>query len=540
MNEILLLSAIVLLLCIACSGISQRFGVPALFIFILLGMLFGTDGLGKIPFDNYAAAEKICSIALILIIFYGGFGTNWKAAKPVVGKAMLLSTFGVLVTAALTGVFCALVLKMSFLEGLLIGAIISSTDAASVFSILRSKKLNLKYNTASLLEIESGSNDPFAYMLTVLVLSFMGSSHKYPFLYLLFAQIVYGVVFGILFAYATLWVYKRLKFLTGGLDTIFMLAAVVMAYAVPTLLGGNGYLSVYLLGIILGNKSIKNKITLVHFFDGVTGLAQILIFFLLGLLSFPSQLPKVLLPSIAIVLFLSFLARPIAVAMFLTPAKASLKQQGVVNFGGLRGAASIVFAILAVTSNVEIQNDIFHIVFCVVLLSMAVQGTLLPLVSRKLEMVDDETNVLKTFNDYQEETKLQFVKLNISEGHVWENLKVNELHLPMEMRLSMLMRNQETVIPNGDLKLLAGDTAILCAPEFEEGEGTNLWEEYLNTGHSWIDKKIAELELPKDTLIILIKRGEETVVPNGETLLKEEDILVINTLEDGEFIQAGR
>lgn len=540
MNEILLLSAVVLLLCIACSGISQRLGVPALFIFILLGMLFGTDGLGKIPFDNYATAEKICSIALILIIFYGGFGTNWKAAKPVVGKAVLLSTFGVLVTAALTGLFCTLVLKMSLLEGLLIGAIISSTDAASVFSILRSKKLNLKYNTASLLEIESGSNDPFAYMLTILVLSFMGSSNKYPFFYLLFAQIVYGVVFGILFAYATLWVYKRLKFLTGGLDTIFMLAAVVMAYAVPTLLGGNGYLSVYLMGIILGNQNIKNKITLVHFFDGVTGLAQILIFFLLGLLSFPSQLPKVLLPSLVIVLFLSFLARPIAVAIFLTPAKASFKQQGVVNFGGLRGAASIVFAILAVTSGVEIQNDLFHIVFCVVLLSMAVQGTLLPIVSRKLEMVDDETNVLKTFNDYQEETKLQFIKLTISEGHVWENLRVSELHLPMEMRISMVMRDQKTVIPNGDIKLLSGDIAVLCAPEFEEGKGTNLGEEYLNTGHFWIGKKIAELELPKDTLIILIKRGEDTVVPNGETLLKEEDILVINTLNDQKFSQAGR
>lgn len=538
MNEILLLIAIVILLCIACSGISQRYGVPALFIFILLGMLFGTDGLGKIPFDNYATAEKLCSTALIVIIFYGGFGTNWKAAKPVVGKAILLSTFGVLVTAVLTGLFCIFVLKMSLLEGFLIGAIISSTDAATVFSILRSKKLNLKYNTASLLEIESGSNDPFSYMLTILVLSLMGSTHKYSFGYLLFAQIVYGILFGIFFAFVTLWVFKKLKFLTGGLDTIFMLAAVVMAYAVPTILGGNGYLSVYLMGILLGNQNIKNKITLVHFFDGITSLAQILIFFLLGLLAFPSQLPKVLLPSIAIVLFLSFLARPIAVAIFLTPAKASFNQQGVVNFGGLRGAASIVFAILAVTSDVFVENDIFHIVFCIVLLSMAIQGTLLPYASRKLDMVDDATNVLKTFNDYQEETKLQFIKLSINKGHVWENCKVNELSLPNDMRLSMLLRENKTVIPNGDTVLLKGDVVILCAPEFDEGEGTSLEEEYLGMNHSWVNKKISELKLPNDTLIILIKRGDETVVPHGETILKEDDILVINTLNETKIGQA--
>lgn len=532
MNEILLLGAIILLICIACSGISQRYGVPALFIFILIGMLFGSDGLVKIPFESFAIAEKLCSSALIIIIFYGGFGTNWKAGKPVVGKAVVLSTLGVLVTAVLTGLFCIYVLKMDVLEGFLIGAIISSTDAATVFSILRSKKLNLRYNTASLLEIESGSNDPCSYMLTVLVLSLMGSAQKYSFGYLLFAQVVYGISFGVFFAFATLWMYKKLKYLAEGLDTIFILAAVVMAYALPTILGGNGYLSVYLMGIILGNQNIKNKITLVHFFDGITGLAQILIFFLLGLLSFPSQLPKVLLPSIAIFLFITFIARPFAVAAFLTPVKASLKQQGVINVGGLRGAASIVFAILAVSSDISVVNDIFHIVFCIVLLSMAVQGTFLPIASRKFDMVDDATNVLKTFNDYQEETKLQFVKLTITSGHVWENCKVSELRLPIDMRISMLLRENKTIIPNGDSELINGDVVILCAPEFDEGDGTSLEEEYLGTNHAWVNKKISDLNLPSDTLIILIKRGDETVVPNGETILKEDDILVINTLID--------
>lgn len=202
MNLFLLLGAIVLIACMIGSKISSRIGVPTLLIFIALGMVFGSDGILKIEFEDYSMAEKICSAALIVIMFYGGFGTKWSVARPVAGKSILLSTLGVLFTAGLTGLFCHYVLKMELLTGLLVGAVLGSTDAASVFSILRSKRLNLKYGTASMLEIESGSNDPCAYMLTIIILSAMsGDLSSGGILYSIFAQLAYGIGAGVLFAF---------------------------------------------------------------------------------------------------------------------------------------------------------------------------------------------------------------------------------------------------------------------------------------------------------------------------------------------------
>lgn len=250
MPTLLLLCAVILILCLAGNRLSQKFGVPALLLFMGLGMLFGSDGLFKIPFDNYQFAEQICSIALIFIMFYGGFGTNWNAAKPVAVRAVLLSSAGVILTAALTGLFCYFILRFAFLESMLIGAVISSTDAASVFSILRSKKLNLKEHTASLLEIESGSNDPFSYMLTVIILTLMqGSSSTGSIAYLIFSQVVYGAIFGVVIAIAAIWILRRLSFSQSGMDTIFVLAVALLSYAIPSALGGNGYLSAYITGI---------------------------------------------------------------------------------------------------------------------------------------------------------------------------------------------------------------------------------------------------------------------------------------------------
>lgn len=275
----LLIASVVIIACVVLNRVSSKLGIPMLLAFIVLGMVFGSDGLVKIPFDNYIVAEDVCSVALIFIMFYGGFGTKWSQAKPVVGKAVLLSTVGVILTALLTGTFCYFVLHMALLESFLVGSVISSTDAASVFYILRSKKLNLKYNTASLLEVESGSNDPCSYMLTAILLTFMSAkADAGKVLYLIFSQLVYGVIFGLIIAAAALWVLKKFPFHTDGFDTAFVLAAALFAYALPSAVNGNGYLSVYIVGIILGNSNIKNKITLVHFFDGITTLMQVLIF----------------------------------------------------------------------------------------------------------------------------------------------------------------------------------------------------------------------------------------------------------------------
>ena len=288
---------------------------------------------------------------LALLLFGADTKTVSYTHLDVYKRQILLSTAGVVMTAGITGAFCYFALRMKLLESLLIGAVISSTDAASVFSILRSKRLNLKDNTASLLEVESGSNDPFSYMLTMTVLSIMsGTAETGGIAYMLFAQIVYGLLGGAVIALLALWFLKNFHFATEGFDTIFVVAVVLLAYAAPAAIGGNGYLSAYVVGILLGNGPLKNKKALVHFFDGITGLMQMLIFFLLGLLAFPSQLPGVVLPALLIALFLTFAARPLAVFAIMTPFRCRLNQQLLVAWSGLRGAASIVFAIMAVVS----------------------------------------------------------------------------------------------------------------------------------------------------------------------------------------------
>ena len=289
----LLIVSLIIFACVLLSRISGKLGIPILLSFIVLGMLFGSDGIFKIHFDDYSFAENICSVALIFIMFYGGFGTNVRYAKNVAVRAVLLSTVGVLVTFAVTGVFCHFALRMNPVESFLIGALISSTDAASVFSILRSKKLNLKYNTASMLEIESGSNDPCAYMLTATMIAIAkGGASVNGIVILIVRQVFLGLLFGGIIAVVSYFILKKARFSIAGFDMIFVVGIALAGYAIPQAFGGNGYLSVYIVGIVIGNmKDIYNKRNLVNFFDGTTGLMQVLIFFLLGLLSFPSRIP---------------------------------------------------------------------------------------------------------------------------------------------------------------------------------------------------------------------------------------------------------
>ena len=402
MTTYLLVTAAGIFACIFLSRVSNKLGIPTLLGFIVLGMIFGSDGILKIPFDNYMFAEQVCSIALIFIMFYGGFGTNWNQAKSVAVKAILLSSVGVVVTAGLTGLFCHYALSMNWVESFLIGALIGSTDAASVFSVLRSKRLNLKYNTASLLEVESGSNDPCAYMLTATFIAVaQGTASGKEIGFLIGEQVVFGIAFGALIAFVTVKLLKKLRFGVAGFDMIFVVGIAILSYAFPARFGGNGYLSVYIVGIVLGNTEISNKRNLVNFFDGVTGLMQMLIFFLLGLLAFPSRLPQVAFPALLIAIWLTFAARPVAVAAVLAPFKSKISQQLLVSWAGLRGAASIVFAIMA-SMAVTTENDIFHIVFMIVLFSILLQGSLLPVVAKKLDMIDKNADVMKTFNDYSE------------------------------------------------------------------------------------------------------------------------------------------
>ncbi len=529
MNLFIFFAAIIIIICISLGKISFKYGIPTLLAFIVLGMLFGSDGILKIGFDNYSFAEQICSIALIFIMFYGGFGTNMKKAKPVALKSVLLSSLGVILTAFFTGLFCYFVLKIPILESFLIGSVIGSTDAASVFAILRSKKLNLKYNTASLLEVESGSNDPFAYMLTVIVLSLMkGEFSAGQMIYMIFAQIIFGALFGVITAVAALFVLKRAKFTASGSDSLFVFSIALVSYSGAALIGGNGYLSTYITGIILGNKPIKNKKTMVGFFDGLNGLMQIAIFFLLGLLSFPSQLPKVALPALAIALFLTFIARPLAVFAILTPFKCPFNQQLLVSLAGLRGAASIVFAIMAQVSAAHIGNDIFHIVFFIVLFSISLQGTLIPIAAKKLGMTDDSSDVMKTFSDYSEEVPVEFIKLQINLAHPWANHKIKDIKLLPQTLIVLLVRGSEHIVPKGNTVILPNDIAVISAPSIEGEYLGSLTEIRIDHDSEWLGKALSEIKFDSDMLVVMIKRKNSIIIPEGKTKLRENDVMIIN------------
>lgn len=536
MTQFLLMASIVILACVLCNKVSSKLGVPTLLAFILLGMFFGSDGVVKIHFDNYLLAQEICTLALIFIMFYGGFGTKWSEAKPIALKAVLLSSLGTVATAGLVGLFAWKALGLPLLESFLLGSVISSTDAASVFSILRSKQLHLRDRTASLLEVESGSNDPFSYMLTVIVLALMSGQAQSSgaFAWQIFAQLAFGLAFGFGVALAALAFLKRFRFAAQGFDAIFIAAVALASYAAPTLLGGNGYLSVYITGILLGNHPMANKKALVHFFDGITGLMQMVLFFLLGLLSFPSQLPAVVPVALAVALFLTFLARPIAVALILGPFRSSWRQIALVSWSGMRGAASIVFSILAITSPAAMALDIYHIVFFIVLFSILIQGTLIPFMARKLTMTDSEADVMRTFTDYTDEVPVQFLQCGIPAGHPWAGQAIKDLSLPPDCLLVQVTRGDQTLVPNGSTVLEPGDSLLLSGHAGGEDQTVHLYEKILRRKDPWLDRPLSALHTG-DQLIILIRRGGEVIIPNGDTVLRLGDALLINDPDGDPF-----
>lgn len=522
-------AAAVVFVCLLLTRLSGKIGVPTLALFIALGMLFGSDGLLKIPFDNFVVAERVCSVALIFIIFYGGFGTRWQQAKPIVVQAAILSTVGVFLTAAITGYFCHYVLDMPFWESMLIGAVVSSTDAASVFSILRSKKLNLKYNTASLLEVESGSNDPCSYMLTFIVLAIMNGNFAGGSLGLMaLQQLVLGLACGAVAGLGAAFALRRFGLAAEGGDAILVFGIALVAYAGADYMGGNGYLSVYIAGIILGNQPIAHKKTLVHFFDGITGLMQMALFFLLGLLSFPSQLPQVFFPALAIALCITFIARPLAMFVLLAPFKCPVPQQVLVSWTGLRGAASIVFAIMATVNPAATQSDVFHITFFIVLFSILTQGSLIPLAAKKLHMIDHTANVMKTFTDYAEETPVQFLQFSILADHPWANRKIKDITRIPDLLLVMIIRAGERILPQGDVIILAGDSILLTSLSVDSAHKLLLTEMPIDADSRWINQPVAKIFKDKDSLAVAVQRGESFFIPSGNTVILQGDVIIIS------------
>lgn len=518
--------AVIVLVSIWLSKISSKVGIPTLLVFLLLGMIFAQTGLTPSRIENFNLSKEICSAGLIFIMFYGGFGTRWKAVKPVVGESALLATAGVFITAGLTGVFCHFVLGWKWLEGMLLGSVLGSTDAASVFAILKSRRLGLKNNTSPMLEMESGSNDPAAYMLTLIFLSILnGDATGGTIVWNLFAQIVFGAGCGAVIAFVAVRILRNATFSSAGYDSLFVLAVAVASYAVPTLIGGNGYLSAYIVGIILGNEEFGDKRSLVNFFDGITSLMQMLIFFLLGMLARPSTLVSAILPALAVFAFLLLVGRPAAVFSLLSPfRKYPSRQKALISFVGLRGASSIVFAIMAVVGYPFLDGDIFNIVFIVVILSIALQGSLIPLASRQLDMIDEGSDVLKTFNDYSENEGLSFGRINIAEDSSWAGKRVGDLNLPQGELLVLILRGGQRIQPHGATVIKPGDEVIILTKGFQDSS-TALYEKTIKPGSRRIGHSIAEFK--GKGLIVMIRRGGENIVPNGDTIFQEGDRIVI-------------
>ena len=526
----LIFTAIIITVCVLLNNASNRMGIPVLLAFMLFGMAFGNNGLVPVRFEDYSVTEDIATVALIFIIFYGGFGTRWQAARSAALPAGLLASAGVVLTAGLTGAFCHYVLKWGWLESLLMGSVISSTDAASVFSILRSRKLGLKNNTAPLLEIESGSNDPFSYMLTIIMMTMMdGSIGAGKVVWMLFAQLAFGAGLGVLIAKLCTIALKRIHFSTSGFDSLFMLAAAMFSYAIPSAVGGNGYLGAYIAGIIIGNSDIPGKKNLVGFFDGITGLMQVIVFFLLGLMARPAMMHKVIVPAVGIFLFMLIVARPAAVAIITAPfRKFSLRQQMCISFAGLRGAASIVFAIFATMDNNALSNDILNIVFCIVLLSIGIQGSLLPIVSKKLGMIDSENDVMKTFNDFSEEANLSFSEISITADNPWKDKKVKEIVKPRNMLFCMVIHpDGNSDVPNGDTVLTEGDKLIMCSKTYHSEKTLKLAEHTVAEKDKYAGKKIRDCDTGRDQIVLVRRKGND-IIPNGETVLLPGDLLYLN------------
>ncbi len=530
MVNLLLVSGIVLFSALI-SRVTHKLGVPVLLAFVVLGMLVGENGIFHISFSDYELSEFICTVALIFIMFYGGFGTNWNQARPVVFKASILASLGIVLTTLFTGFVCIYFLNMPTFEAFLLGAILSSTDAASVFSLLRSKNLGLKENTASLLEVESGSNDPFAYMLTLMVLSMMGNETSGVELFVMtIKQLGLGALCGGAIAWGTVKFLRYYKFPIPGFDMAFMIGVALFSYALPTALDGNGYLSVYIAGIALGNCRLHEKKSLVIFFDGFTSLMQMLIFFLLGFLATPAFIPQVMFSAFIIGALLTFLVRPLAIALCLSPFKCSLPQQLLVSFAGLRGASSVVFAIMATVHEAETPGYLFHTVFCIVLLSIIFQGSLLAPVARWLHMCDDSIDDRKSFNNYTE-SRVSVISLDIHEEHPWIHKALHEVHLPPNMLVTMLLREGKNVLRGGDTVFLCNDTVVLCAPKNQEEVNLTLYEEHIDAHSIWVGQSIAAFaaaDKQQDTLfVVMLLRGKKTIIPHGKTIIHAHDILVV-------------
>lgn len=454
----LLLVGAVLAASIAVALVATRTGLPVLVAFLGLGMLLGSDGPGGIEFDDAALARRVGTIGLGLILYEGGLQTSWRRLREVAVPAALLSTVGVVVTALVVGLGARAVFDLTWLESILLGAVVASTDAAAVFATLRFT--HVRRRLARTLEAESGGNDPMAIALTLGLIAWIEHPHSYgidDLLLLVLRQIGLGLVVGIVLGAAVTYVFSRIPQSVGPFAPVASVAAAALAFGAADTIGGSGFLAVYLVGLAVGSTPSRYRRQLVAFHEGIAFVAQVVLFVVLGLLVFPHDLPHVALDSLAIAFLLAVVARPAAVWASTALTAYTQRERVFLGWAGLRGAVPIVLATFALSSDVPHKETIFNVVFFVVLVSAIAQGTTLEALARRLGLVSAATPVPEAPLEVGPTTELDLVEFTVGPDDSIDGSAVRELGLPRDALIAVVHRDGETIPPRGSTVIRAGD-----------------------------------------------------------------------------------
>ena len=473
-ENILLVGSVLIFTSILISKTGYRFGIPTLLLFLLVGMAFGSDGLG-IQFNSASDAQFIGMMALSIILFSGGMDTRYSDIKPVLKQGILLSTVGVLVTTLLTGLFIYFLsnhtqanIELTLLVSLLLAATMSSTDSASVFSLLRSQRMNLKYNLRPMLELESGSNDPMAYMLTIVLIQVIGSGSNFDIVIILkdlFLQFLFGGVLGYAFGKFSVWLINKIELSNSSLYPILLLSIIFITFTLTDLVKGNGYLAVYIAGMIVGNARLAYRKETNMFMNGLTWLFQIIMFLTLGLLVNPHEMIDIAVTALLIGIFIILIARPVSVFLCLLPFKGiSNKARIFISWVGLRGAVPIIFATYPVIAQIPGSNQLFNTVFFITLLSLIIQGMTISKMARWLKLDLPEEKEGNEFGvELPEEIDTHLNDITLTEDMLTVGNRLADMNIPKGTLVMLIKRGNEFIIPNGQIELHAGDKLLVMS-----------------------------------------------------------------------------
>ena len=460
------------------SKLTGRVGVPTLLVFIGVGMLAGAEGIGGILFDDHSLARTIGIISLVLILFSGGLDTEWKRIKPYIPHGISLATFGVLITCGLIGVFGHYVLKFTWPEALLLGAIVSSTDAAAVFTVLRARGLSFTTGLREVLELESGSNDPMAVFLTLLFIQILGMQQlSYPGMILsFFLQMGIGVIVG---AGAGRWLrvlLNKVRLEFEGLYPVLTISFALLTYAITQRLGGNGFLAVYIAALILGRATFVHKKSLILFHDSIAWLMQILMFLSLGLLVYPTDLVDVTGDGVFLALFMLFIARPVAVFATMAPTSFNWREKIMISWMGLRGAVPIVLCTYALSAESAKSGLIFNIVFFVVLITTLIQGFTLKPLANVLKVAIEVKKKIRFPFEYVTGSEIQdgLKEIEIPNDSVVVGKSIAEMNIPQKLLIVLLKRAEDVFAPRGSTVFQGGDTLLILAEQAEYDQVVSL------------------------------------------------------------------